>query len=101
MSTNFQKNLWREDIFDEFIYKKNIEDANEVKDTIVRNRVLINFNVDSGRILFAVGFNTPPLGAVGIGDANEKWRQTGLHSKPSQLHNFLAVEPKGRKPKVR
>lgn len=35
---------WYEDLFDEFIHKKELEGANEVKDNIVRNRVLMNFN---------------------------------------------------------
>jgi archaellum biogenesis ATPase FlaH len=37
---------WYEDLFGEFIQKKNLEDAAEVKDNIVRNRVLMNFNQD-------------------------------------------------------
>ncbi|MDR0411373.1 MAG: hypothetical protein LBH75_05315 [Treponema sp.] len=35
---------WYEDLFDEFIQKKNLENAAEVRDNIVRNRVLMNFN---------------------------------------------------------
>jgi KaiC/GvpD/RAD55 family RecA-like ATPase len=37
---------WYEDIFDEFIRKKNLENAREVKDEIVKNRVLMNFSQD-------------------------------------------------------
>ena len=35
---------WYEDIFDEFIKKKNLENEEEVKDEIVKNRVLMKFN---------------------------------------------------------
>lgn len=37
---------WYEDIFDEFIRKKNLENAGEVKNDIVKNRVLMNFSQD-------------------------------------------------------
>jgi hypothetical protein len=37
---------WYEDIFDEFISKKNLENAREVKNDVVKNRVLMNFNQD-------------------------------------------------------
>jgi hypothetical protein len=37
---------WYEDIFDEFIRKKNLENARDVKDEIVKNRVLMNFSQD-------------------------------------------------------
>jgi hypothetical protein len=37
---------WYEDIFDEFIKKKNLENVREVKDEIVKNRVLMNFSQD-------------------------------------------------------
>jgi len=37
---------WYEDIFDEFINKKNLENAVEIKDDLVKNRVLMNFNQD-------------------------------------------------------
>ena len=37
---------WYEDIFDEFISKKNLENAAEVKSEVVKNRVLMNFNQD-------------------------------------------------------
>jgi hypothetical protein len=37
---------WYEDIFDEFISKKNLENATEVKNDLVKNRVLMNFNQD-------------------------------------------------------
>ncbi|GHV95852.1 hypothetical protein AGMMS50293_21720 [Spirochaetia bacterium] len=37
---------WYEDIFDEFISKKNLENAAEVKNEVVKNRVLMNFNQD-------------------------------------------------------
>jgi KaiC/GvpD/RAD55 family RecA-like ATPase len=37
---------WYEDIFDEFIKKKNLENIREVKDEIVKNRVLMNFSQD-------------------------------------------------------
>jgi KaiC/GvpD/RAD55 family RecA-like ATPase len=35
---------WYEDIFDEFTKKKSLEHANEVKNSLVKNRVLMNFN---------------------------------------------------------
>jgi len=35
---------WYEDIFDEFTRKKNLENESEVKDEIVKNRVLMKFN---------------------------------------------------------
>ena len=38
--------IWYEDIFNEFISRKNLEDAEEVKNNLVRNRVLMNFNQD-------------------------------------------------------
>jgi hypothetical protein len=37
---------WYEDIFNEFINKKNLENAIEVKNDLVKNRVLMNFNQD-------------------------------------------------------
>jgi hypothetical protein len=37
---------WYEDIFDEFTKKKNLENAQEVKNETVKNRVLMNFNQD-------------------------------------------------------
>jgi hypothetical protein len=37
---------WYEDIFDEFIRKKNLENALEVKNDAIKNRVLMNFNQD-------------------------------------------------------
>jgi hypothetical protein len=37
---------WYENIFDEFIRKKNLENARDVKDEIVKNRVLMNFSQD-------------------------------------------------------
>ncbi len=38
--------VWYEDIFDEFIKKKNIDNAREIKGELVKNRVLMNFNQD-------------------------------------------------------
>ncbi|MDR2510167.1 MAG: hypothetical protein LBC77_05940 [Spirochaetaceae bacterium] len=35
---------WYEDIFNEFIKKKSVENERELKDELVRNRVLLNFN---------------------------------------------------------
>jgi KaiC/GvpD/RAD55 family RecA-like ATPase len=35
---------WYEDIFDEFIKKKNLEQVEEVKNELVKNRVLMKFN---------------------------------------------------------
>jgi hypothetical protein len=35
---------WYDDIFDEFVGKMNLDDKEEVKDEISRNRVLLNFN---------------------------------------------------------
>ena len=37
---------WYEDIFDEFISKKNLENSGDVKNEVVKNRVLMNFNQD-------------------------------------------------------
>jgi hypothetical protein len=37
---------WYEDIFDEFIKKKNLENARDVKIDVVKNRVLMNFSQD-------------------------------------------------------
>ena len=37
---------WYEDIFNEFISRKNLENAAEVKNEAVKNRVLMNFNQD-------------------------------------------------------
>ena len=37
---------WYEDIFNEFISRKNLENAGEVKNEVVKNRVLMNFNQD-------------------------------------------------------
>ncbi|MDR2434373.1 MAG: hypothetical protein LBD47_07375 [Treponema sp.] len=37
---------WYEDIFNEFISKKNLENAADVKNEVVKNRVLMNFNQD-------------------------------------------------------
>ncbi|MDR1099762.1 MAG: hypothetical protein LBL28_04700 [Treponema sp.] len=37
---------WYEDIFDEFISKKNLENAWDVKNEVIKNRVLMNFNQD-------------------------------------------------------
>jgi hypothetical protein len=38
--------IWYEDIFDEFINKKNLENASEIKSDLVKNRVLMNFSQD-------------------------------------------------------
>lgn len=38
--------LWYEDIFSEFTSKKNLENVQEVKNNLVKNRVLMNFNQD-------------------------------------------------------
>jgi len=38
--------VWYEDIFDEFINKKNLENATDIKNDLVKNRVLMNFNQD-------------------------------------------------------
>jgi hypothetical protein len=37
---------WYEDIFNEFISRKNLENSGEVKNEVVKNRVLMNFNQD-------------------------------------------------------
>jgi hypothetical protein len=37
---------WYEDIFDEFIKKKNLENVRDVKTDVVKNRVLMNFSQD-------------------------------------------------------
>jgi len=37
---------WYEDIFDEFTKKKNLDHARDVKDELVKNRVLLNFSQD-------------------------------------------------------
>jgi len=39
--------VWYEDIFAEFTNKKNLENAAEIKNDLVKNRVLMNFNQDS------------------------------------------------------
>jgi len=38
--------VWYEDIFDEFINRKNLENAAEIKNDLVKNRVLMNFSQD-------------------------------------------------------
>jgi hypothetical protein len=38
--------IWYEDIFDEFINKKNLENASDIKNDLVKNRVLMNFSQD-------------------------------------------------------
>jgi archaellum biogenesis ATPase FlaH len=38
--------LWYEDIFNEFINKKNLENAAEIMNDLVKNRVAMNFNQD-------------------------------------------------------
>jgi hypothetical protein len=38
--------VWYEDIFEEIINKKNLENAAEIKNDIVKNRVLMNFSQD-------------------------------------------------------
>ena len=38
--------IWYEDIFNEFINSKNLENTAEVKNDLVKNRVLMNFNQD-------------------------------------------------------
>jgi hypothetical protein len=38
--------VWYEDIFTEFISKKNLENAAEIKNDLVKNRVLMTFNQD-------------------------------------------------------
>jgi hypothetical protein len=37
---------WYEDIFDEFIKKKNLENIREIKNEVIKNRVLMNFSQD-------------------------------------------------------
>jgi hypothetical protein len=37
---------WYEDIFDEFIKKKNLDHVRDIKDELVKNRVLLNFGQD-------------------------------------------------------
>ena len=37
---------WYEDIFDEFINKKDLENVGDIKNDIVKNRVVMNFNQD-------------------------------------------------------
>jgi hypothetical protein len=37
---------WYEDIFEEFTNKKNLENIREVKNELIKNRVLMNFNQD-------------------------------------------------------
>jgi RecA-family ATPase len=37
---------WYEDIFDEFTQKKNLENVRDVKNELIKNRVLMNFNQD-------------------------------------------------------
>jgi KaiC/GvpD/RAD55 family RecA-like ATPase len=38
--------LWYEDIFSEFTSKKNLENVSDIKNDLVKNRVLMNFNQD-------------------------------------------------------
>jgi len=38
--------VWYNDIFDEFINKKNLDNAVEIKNNLVKNRVLMSFNQD-------------------------------------------------------
>ncbi|MDR2481395.1 MAG: hypothetical protein LBD07_03765 [Spirochaetaceae bacterium] len=38
---------WYEDIFNEFIKKKNVENERDLKDGIARDRILLNFNQES------------------------------------------------------
>jgi hypothetical protein len=38
--------VWYNDIFDEFISKKNLDNAVEIKNNLVKNRVLMSFNQD-------------------------------------------------------
>jgi KaiC/GvpD/RAD55 family RecA-like ATPase len=38
--------VWYEDIFNELINKKNLENAADIKNDLVKNRVLMNFNQD-------------------------------------------------------
>jgi len=38
--------VWYEDIFNEFINKKNLENAADIKNDLVKNRVLMSFNQD-------------------------------------------------------
>ena len=38
---------WYEDIFNEFISRKNLQKPEEIKDSLVKNRVLMNFSQDS------------------------------------------------------
>jgi len=38
--------IWYEDIFSEFINKKNLENAAEIKSDLVKNRVIMNFSQD-------------------------------------------------------
>jgi len=38
--------IWYNDIFEEFINKKNLDDAVEIKNNLVKNRVLMSFNQD-------------------------------------------------------
>jgi len=38
--------LWYEDIFSQFVNKKNLENADDIKNDLVKNRVLMNFNQD-------------------------------------------------------
>jgi archaellum biogenesis ATPase FlaH len=37
---------WYEDIFNEFTHKKNLENVQDVKNELIKNRVLMNFNQD-------------------------------------------------------
>ncbi|MDR3123650.1 MAG: AAA family ATPase [Treponema sp.] len=37
---------WYEDIFEEFTHKKNLENVRDVKNELIKNRVLMNFNQD-------------------------------------------------------
>jgi len=43
--TNYMQ-LWYEDLFNEFINKKDIENPNEIKSELIKNRVQMNFSQD-------------------------------------------------------
>jgi KaiC/GvpD/RAD55 family RecA-like ATPase len=89
---------WYEAIFDEFIKKKNLENAEDVKNDLVKNRVLMNFNqegmtdsqilkslramiVDGGfkaESLIIDGFDFSLAKSAQIGAIKEFARETGL-----------------------
>ena len=89
---------WYEDIFSEFVGRKNLENAAEVKNETVKNRVLMNFNQDgmsknqiikslramiteggfNAEAVIIDGFDFSRSGAGSLADAKTFARELGL-----------------------